>query len=452
MSNVIASSNTVAIIGTGQTGISIAHYLQGQNRHFMFVDTRQNPPNEALIAQCFPGVACQFGPLSNNSFDGVQTLYVSPGVDLKEPSIQAAIDNGTNIKGDIQLFVEQTDKPIVAITGSNGKSTVTTLIGEMLTAAGKNAVVGGNIGKPVLGLLENDTETDVYALELSSFQLETTQQLNADVAVLLNLSADHMDRYDRLEDYLLAKQRIFFGAKKVVVNRQDPLSRPPISQDMQVISFGLDVPDLNQFGVITDDGQEYLVWGLDKLLPVSALKIRGKHNVANALAALALGKAIDLPMPAMLEALQTFKGLPHRCQWVAEIDGIEFFNDSKGTNVGACIAAIEGLARNEKNIILIAGGEGKGADFNELAPALSQHVKHLVAIGTDGLLLEKVAKNDGVNTFCAKQLSEAVNTAKSCAEEGDIVLLSPACASFDMFDDYQDRGNQFCRIVEGLVQ
>ena len=455
MAELIASSELIAVIGLGETGFSIARYLKEKQLNFIMLDTRTSPPNAQQFAKEFPGVACEYGPLKMETLSHVTKIAISPGVDRKLSVIQQVINMGLPVVGDIQLFVDQKNQnqKLVAITGSNGKTTVTTLVGEMMQQAGKQIRVAGNIGTPVLDLLrdENHAQVEAFVLELSSFQLESTSTLNADIAVVLNISADHMDRYESLQDYHRAKQRIFFGAQTAVVNRQDPLSQPPLRNDLKVISFGLDKPDLKQFGLIEEDGETYLAQGLNKLLNTKDLKIRGSHNQANALAALAIGTAFNLSMDSMLRTLQSFAGLEHRCQYLGEIGGIEFFNDSKGTNVGATLAAINGLAENGKKIVLIAGGEGKDADFSVLQPAFRQHLRALVTIGRDAPLLSAVAKNAGIKSQHANSMSDAVNNAFNLAEIGDVVLLSPACASFDMFKNYSDRGEQFCRAVKGLM-
>ncbi len=453
MAGLIASSELIAVIGLGETGLSIARFLKEKNLNFIMLDTRTTPPNAEQFAKDFPGVACEFGPLKEDTLSQVSKIVIRPGVDRKLAAGQQAISNKVPVVGDIQLFIEQKaeEQKIVAITGSNGKTTVTTLVGEMMEQAGKQLKVGGNIGTPVLDMLSEGRKIDGYVLELSSFQLESTTQLNADVAVVLNVSADHMDRYDSFPEYHFAKQRIFFGAKTAVVNRQDPLSKPPMRSDLKVISFGLDKPDLGQFGVIEEEGEKHIALGLEKLMNAGELNIRGSHNLSNALAALAIGYGSNLPMQSMLKTLKNFSGLPHRCQYLGKKEGVEFFNDSKGTNVGATLAAIQGLAESGKKIVLIAGGDGKEADFSMLQNAFSQHLRALVNIGKDGPLLASVAKEAGVFTEQANSLEHSVERAFHHAQNGDLVLLSPACASFDMFKSYVDRGDQFCDLVKRLM-
>jgi UDP-N-acetylmuramoylalanine--D-glutamate ligase len=341
------------------------------------------------------------------------------------------------------------DKPVIAITGSNAKSTVTTLVGEMASAAGFTPGIGGNLGVPVLELLENP-KFDFFVLELSSFQLESTFSLKAKVATVLNISLDHMDRYDSLASYHQVKQRVYRHAEQLVINRQDFLTHPPLAKDATVLSFGNDRPDINSFGLVSSPEGDYLAYQFKKLMPVSELLIKGKHNHVNALAALALGFAAGFDMPSMLATLRQYKGLPHRCEHVATIDGVSYINDSKGTNVGATLAALDGFSTGKENIILIAGGDAKGADFSPLIAIVKQCVRHLVLIGQDAekiqLVLQDVTECERVSS-----LQHAVSKAKQYAQEGDVVLLSPACASFDMFSGFEDRGEQFIAIMEGLA-
>ncbi|MEX1032687.1 MAG: UDP-N-acetylmuramoyl-L-alanine--D-glutamate ligase [Cellvibrionaceae bacterium] len=450
MTQLIASSELTAVIGMGATGLSVARFLTEQKQRFIMFDTRQAPPNLERFKQEYVGTPYELGELSADSLSSVSRVVPSPGVSLREAAIQRALEKGIPVIGDIQLFVDQVATPVVAITGSNGKSTVTTLVGEMMKSAGRNVAVGGNLGRPALDLL-TESDIDSYVLELSSFQLETTTRLNAKVACILNVSADHMDRYRDLPDYHAAKQRIYFGAEKIVVNREDPLTQPPLRSDVDVCSFGLDKPDLKQFGLVEQQGELWLAFGLDSLMPVRELKLTGKHNAGNALAALAIGYQSGIPMAPMLETLRSFAGLPHRCQWVASKESVDFINDSKGTNAGATLAALHGLSRPPNKIVLIAGGDGKGADFTQLGAAIRQHVGALVSIGRDGDKIAAVAEHAGVPAFAAATMEEAVKLAFAKAKAGDAVLLSPACASFDMFDDYVDRGNRFITAVNEVV-
>jgi UDP-N-acetylmuramoylalanine--D-glutamate ligase len=345
------------------------------------------------------------------------------------------------------MFAKVASAPLVAITGSNAKSTVVTLVGEMAKEAGLRTAVAGNIGTPVLDLL-NDEPYEIYVLELSSFQLETTFNLNAAVATVLNMSPDHMDRYDSMQAYHRAKHRIFQGCRHVVVNRDDALTRPLLPATVNVTSFGLGPEDSRDFSVIDQNGKQYLAYERQPLLAVSELKIAGRHNVANALAALALGHSAGLEWEPMLAALRKFPGLPHRCQWVATVDGVPWYNDSKGTNVGASVAAITGLGATAR-VVLLAGGVGKGAKFTELAPVMRRFGKLAILFGEDADKIELVLAGV-VPVQRAASLEDAVNQARASAGAGDLVLLSPACASFDMFNNYEHRGQVFMDTVRAL--
>jgi len=351
--------------------------------------------------------------------------------------------------GDIDLFAREISAPVVAITGSNGKTTVTTLVGQMARDAGLKVAVGGNIGIPVLDLINPDVE--LYVLELSSFQLETCAELRPRAATVLNLSADHMDRYANMLEYHQAKHRIFRRAQVVVFNRDDSLTRPLVAKGTQQLSFGLAAPDLGHFGLLRSNQGAVLARGAQALLAADQLKIRGDHNVANALAALALGESVGLPLDSMVQTLSNFTGLAHRCQWVRNRDGVAWFNDSKGTNVGATLAAVDGLSSTlgqEGRIVLLAGGQGKGQSFSELKAPLQSKARAVILIGEDAQLI--ASQLDHQNTIIAQTLNEAVDIAATQASRGDLVLLSPACASFDMFRGYEDRGDQFVELVEGL--
>ncbi len=453
MSKLIASSHLTAIVGMGVTGISVARFLSRENKNFIMFDTRQEPENLQAFIQEFPDVPYVLGDLSDESLMNVNEIILSPGLDIKEPVLQKAIERGVSIVGDIQLFIDAIDKPLIAITGSNAKTTVTTLVGEMIAAAGKKVKVGGNIGVPALDLLGDPEEkTDFFVLELSSFQLETIRKTNAEVATILNLSADHMDRYAGLAEYHKAKQRIYFGAKKIVLNRDDPLTQPPIAANVKITSFGLSAPDIGHFGLIEESGTTYIAFGLKKLMSVSELKIVGQHNYENALAALAVVWSLGLEIEPALQVLRSFIGLPHRCQLVASVNGVVFINDSKGTNVGATLAAIEGLSSSNSRLVLIAGGEGKDANFKPLIPVFKEHVAALISIGRDASLLEDIAQQAGVVSQRADNLEQAVSLAYASCGKNDTVLLSPACASFDMFKNYLDRGEKFIAAVNDLVQ
>ena len=435
------------VVGLGKTGLSAVQYLSAQGYRVAVNDTRLTPPNVAEIPE---GVDCHFGGLDQDLLCRAEEIILSPGISPNEPELQAAQRAGVSIIGDIQLLRRATNLPIVAITGSNAKSTVTTLVGDMARDAGKRVAVGGNLGTPALQLLDNDPE--LIVLELSSFQLETTSHLNAAVAVVLNMSEDHLDRHGNMLAYHQAKHRIFQGCQRYVINRDDPLTRPLISDDTPCVSFGLNAPDMQQFGVLRDaDGTAWLARGRERLLKASLMKIKGNHNIANALSALALGEAVGLPLASMLETLQQFGGLPHRCQFVAEQAGVSFYNDSKGTNVGATLAAIEGLgaalAPQQQRLVVILGGVGKGQDFTPLRAALSRYARAVVLIGEDA---DKIASAIGeqIAQVHAATLADAIAQTRVLAQAGDAVLFSPACASFDMFLNYEERGAQFTALVQ----
>lgn len=444
----IATSKVKAIIGTGITGLSVARFLAAQGQAFVLMDTRTNPPNLDKVQKEFVGISIICGELDVHTLLACDEIIVSPGVAVATPAIEQAKAAGIPVVGDIELFVRAAKAPIVAITGSNAKSTVTTLVGEMAKAAGINVAVGGNLGTPALELLNDAVE--LYVMELSSFQLETVSMLNAKVATILNISADHLDRYENMRAYILAKLRVYFGAEHIVVNRKDVLTHPPLAAGVKPIYFGGNA-DFGSFGLLVRDGIEYLAKNLTPLMPARELKIRGRHNIDNALAALALGDAAGIPMEPMLSALKTFGGLRHRCEFVAEKNGVEFYNDSKGTNIGSTLAAIQGLARDPQQLIVILGGEGKGQDFSELVPALKSINSHVVLIGRDAPIIEK-AVTGATKITQASSMQDAVNKSLQLASAGDAVLLSPACASFDMFKNYEDRGEKFCLAVQELIE
>lgn len=434
----------VAVVGLGQTGLSCYRWLKKQGVTARLIDTREHLPVAQSLLSEDPTLDIRTGALNPEMFVGIEQIVLSPGLSLKDPVISQCIAAGVEVVGDIELFARLVEAPVVAITGSNGKTTVTTLLGEMAKRAGKKVAVGGNIGVPVLDLLsQNDFE--LYVLELSSFQLETTSSLKPVAAVVLNVSEDHMDRYHHMEDYSEAKQLIYHNAKFCVVNRDDErVVRMPCSG--KVVSFGLrDVVD-GQYGLLELYGEIYLAKGKQALLSVSELKLEGKHNWANALACLALGEKAGIDIDSMLDTLKEFSGLPHRVQRVAEQNGVLWINDSKATNVGACIAAVSGMSGP---VVLIAGGEGKGQDFEPLREVFEKHVKALILIGRDAPLIEKVAGT--AHVVRAMDMESAVSVAYEIAESGDTVLLSPACASFDMFNNYQHRGDVFVEAVNRML-
>ena len=446
--SLIASDQFRIVVGLGKSGMSLVRFLAQQGVRFAVADTRANPPELATLQRDYPEVEVRCGELDVDFLCRASELYVSPGLALATPALREAAARGVKMSGDIDLFTRHAKAPIVAITGSNAKSTVTTLVGEMAAAAGRQVAVGGNIGTPALDLLSDEVE--LYVLELSSFQLETTERLGAEVATCLNISEDHMDRYDGMAQYHLAKHRIFRGARQVVVNRDDALSRPLIADQVPCWTFGLGKPDFKRFGLIEEGGEKYLAFQFETLMPTAELKIRGAHNQSNALAALALGHAVGRPFEAMLQTLRRFAGLPHRCQWVRELHGVGYYDDSKATNVGAALAAIEGLGADiAGKLVLIAGGDGKGADFSALKAPVAKFCRAVVLLGRDA---EQIAEalDDAAPLLRVKTLDEAVQRCAELAQSGDAVLLSPACASLDMFKNFEERGRLFAQAAEGL--
>ncbi len=435
------------IVGLGQTGLSCAQFLCKQGAAVAVMDTRELPPALETLQQDHPEVLVHTGSLAAEWLQHADQIILSPGVDPRLPELQAAAKAGIEMIGDIELFARYADAPVIAITGSNGKSTVTTLVSLMAQLSGHKVATGGNLGTPALDLLD-EAPVDFYVLELSSFQLESVSSLNAFAAVVLNLSPDHLDRYNSVEDYQKAKQRIYQGNGVMVINRDDPIVAGMVDAQRQTIGFGLKQHDQQDFGVRQIDGQSWLCEGQYELMPVKDMKIAGQHNIANALAALALGSVMGLPMHTMLSALREFKGLPHRCRLVRERRGVRWYNDSKATNVGASIAAIEGLADNGE-LVLILGGVGKGQDFSGLTPVLKAHVYAAVLIGEAADEIAAIMPSN-VITETADSIKSAVNMAANLAKEGMQVLLSPACASFDMFLSYVDRGQQFEQAVREL--
>lgn len=438
------------VAGLGISGVSAVNFLHERGYQVAVTDSRTHPPGHDQIPA---GIQTSFGQLDTELLLQAEEIILSPGLAPQLPEIQQAIAKGIPVVGDIQLLRRATEVPIVAITGSNAKSTVTTLIGLMAKEAGKKVAVGGNLGRPALDLLKDQPE--LIILELSSFQLETTSLLNAEVAVVLNMSEDHLDRHGDMLGYHAAKHRIFQGVKKVVFNRDDALSRPLVPDAVPVQSFGLNAPDMNQYGVLRDtDGTLWLARGRERLLKSTEMYIQGTHNIANTLACLALGEAIGLPLNSMLKTLKSFKGLAHRCEYVDTVNNVRYYNDSKGTNIGATLAAIEGLgaaiAPRKGKVVVILGGQGKGQDFKALRAAVQQYVKTVVLIGEDALKIEQSIEGS-TEILKAATLQEAVQLCHAKADAEDVVLLSPACASFDMFKGYDDRGHQFVACVKALV-
>ena len=440
----------VLVLGLGETGLSALHWLERQGAILSAADSRDNPPNLESLIRRMPQVAVHTGVFKPEMFLNADLIVISPGVAISEPAVQTAIQAGITVIGDVELFAQyrSDSAKVIAITGANGKTTVTTLVGEMCKAAGLKTIIAGNIGLPVLEALMMEVP-DVYVLELSSFQLETTHSLVVDAATMLNLSEDHMDRYEHLQDYAVAKAHIFYHAKLQVLNRDDAwsmlMARPKLAQ----VTFGFSEQgfDHKDYGLKQVQGDTWLMDGEKELINVNDLKIAGLHNAANALAAVALCRGIGVDYAPIIQTLYNFKGLPHRVEWVANIDDVDYYDDSKGTNVGATCAALSGLPQK---IVLIAGGDGKGQDFTPLAPAVQANSRAVVLFGRDAALIEAVLLPTNIPLYQAADLPEAVNIAKKVAQTGDAVLLSPACASFDMFKNYVHRAEVFVAAVKRL--
>ncbi|MDZ4098631.1 MAG: UDP-N-acetylmuramoyl-L-alanine--D-glutamate ligase [Methylophilaceae bacterium] len=440
----------VMVLGLGDTGLSALHWLKGQGARLSVSDTREAPPGLKVVQEEMPEVSINLGTLQLDVLKAQDVLVVSPGVPLATPEIQQAIVAGVEVVGDVEIFAQfrPANAKVIAITGANGKSTVTTLVGEMCKAAGFKTVIAGNIGLPVLDTL-NDAAPDVYVLELSSFQLESTHSLKVDAATVLNLSEDHMDRYDGMAAYAAAKARIFQSGGVQVLNRQDAWSANMALAGRSVVTFGEDpAPTAQDFGLQQEAGDIWLTQGANNIIRSSELKIAGLHNAVNALAALALCRAIGLSNGALINVLRSFKGLPHRVEWAAEINGVAFYDDSKGTNVGATCAALHGLPQK---VVLIAGGDGKGQDFSPLAEPVKSNARAVVLIGRDASVIENALRSTGVPLLNANSLEDAVDMAFTAAQPGDAVLLSPACASFDMFRNYVHRAEVFCTAVRAMA-
>jgi UDP-N-acetylmuramoylalanine--D-glutamate ligase len=436
----------VLILGMGATGCSVARYLSGIGQRFAMADSLLNLPIADELRRDYPGVELTLGQGHDLDFEHFSEVIVSPGVPADLPLVLRAREAGVPLVGDIELFALKARNPVTAITGSNGKSTVAHLLTAMHQQAGQKVALGGNFGIPALDLI-TQPEVDHYVLELSSFQLETTSSLCPAAAVVLNISEDHMDRYQGLAEYARVKGGIYKDANVVVVNREDPAAYRLAPGDVRCISFGLDESHADdEYGIRESDGEPWLSCGTETLLAASSLRILGRHNWANALAALALGEASGLPREGMLKVLREYTGLPHRSQWVADFNGVTWLNDSKATNPGATLAALKGL---DRPVVLIAGGQGKGADFSVLREAIETQAKALILLGEDAQ--EMASKLSGAAPIVqVGSMAEALAQSASLAAAGDYVLLSPACASFDMFSGYAERGRVFMDLVREL--
>ena len=484
------AGQSVLVLGLGETGLSLARYLHAQGARVRVADSRAEPPGIKKLRSELPQVEVRprhggaepsgagagashllpqsagfasnvsevrCGAFTDELLQGIDRIAISPGVPLADPFVQRALARGIPVEGDIELLAQQinTVQPepkVIAITGANGKTTVTSMVGAMCAAVGLDTQMAGNISPAVLDALRErgNKQPQVWVLELSSFQLETTHTLNADAAVVLNVSEDHLDRYVDMDAYAAAKARIFQGEGVQVLNRDDARSMSMAIAGRRQVSFGLNPPTREQnWGITREGGSTWLMQGAQKVLRAEELQVSGLHNVANALAALALCRALDLPLAPLLDALRTFKGLPHRVQRVAEIAGITYYDDSKGTNVGATVAALQGMG---KPAVVILGGEGKGQDFAPLQEAVAQHARAVVLIGRDAPLIARALAGCGKPILHACDMEEAVCVATEQAQNGDAVLLSPACASFDMFRNYAHRAEVFVQAVHKLME
>ncbi|SER30955.1 UDP-N-acetylmuramoylalanine--D-glutamate ligase [Nitrosomonas sp. Nm51] len=451
----------VLVLGMGETGLSIAKWLARQSASVRVADSRASPPNTAALESLRPKVEICKGAFDDRIFDDIELIAMSPGVPMAEPHIQQAIARGVPVVGDMTLFqwalaLGTADYRIIAITGTNGKTTVTAMVGAMLKKAGFDVEVAGNIGPAVLGTLMRRLDSgdlpQVWVLEISSFQLELTAFLNADAATVLNLSEDHLDRYSCMQDYVMAKAGIFkhetHGAGVQVLNRDDVGSMAMAAVEKAQLTFGLNKPETPMdFGLVHSHDDVWLAEGDMLLMKTSDLGVNGMHNAANALAALALCRALQVPADALVSALREFKGLPHRMEKVTVLGDVTFIDDSKSTNVGATVAALNGL---QPRVVLIAGGDGKGQDFSPLQDAVARHVRAVVLIGRDADKIAKAIDGGGVPVLFATTMQEAVQKSFLLAQRHDVVLLSPACASYDMFRNYMHRARVFVAAVRAL--
>ena len=446
------------VVGLGKTGASCLRYFAKHGIAAAATDSRRSPPGLAELGPLARTLDIRLGAFDLSLLDGASQVLMSPGVSLDEPIARAARARGIEVLGDVELFARAVHAPVIGITGTNGKSTVTSLVAAMASAAGRRVLAGGNLGTPALDLLDQPVP-DLYVLELSSFQLETTTSLNLVAAVVLNVTADHMDRYATVLDYARAKERIFARAATVVRNADDPLvmemggaasrgaaNRREANRAPKVVTFSTQRTDAD-YCLLRDGTRTYLCRHGAAVFEMARMKISGLHNAANALAALALGDAAGLPLAAMLQALENFPGLPHRSAWVADFRGVRYVDDSKGTNVGATLAAVDGMPGP---LVVIAGGVSKGQDFAPLAAAFRGKVRHAVLIGQDAGDVER-ALAGVVSSERAASMQDAVAAATRAAQPGDTVLLSPACASLDMFRDYGHRGDVFAAAVRALT-
>ena len=431
------------VLGLGATGMSIARYLRRNDLDAIFFDTREEPPGVAALNDIWPDAELLLGDVKLPK--KINRVIASPGIPDSHPLVQSARKAKLEVISDIELFARDAEAPFIAVTGSNGKSTVSTLLFHMCRAAGLDVYAGGNLGEPALDLLENE-QPDIYVLELSSFQLQRTEKLPVEVAVLLNISPDHLDWHADINEYCSSKYRVYREAKAAVINRADESVADYVKKIKSVISFGLDEPEDGHYGIRKLDGEVFLARGETLLLSTRDLALFGLHNQANALAALAVGELVGIEISAMLQVLIEFPGLPHRMQFVSRVGAVDFVNDSKATNVAAAAASINSV---DSMLVLIAGGVGKGADFTDLATAMEIKLRAAVLIGEDA---EKIS--DALDTvmpvYFATDMEDAVQQAAAYAESDDTVLLAPACASLDQYKNYAARGDAFIEAVGAL--
>lgn len=426
----------VTVIGLGKTGLSCVDFLLKKQANVRVMDTRTKPSGVEQLAENIP---LHTGGLNQEWLLSSDLIVISPGLALKTPEIQTALQQGVDVVGDIELFCREVNKPIIAITGSNGKSTVTSLVSEMAKADGLNVGMGGNIGISALSLLER--EYDLYVLELSSFQLETTYSLKATAATVLNVSEDHMNRYVDLEEYRQAKLRIYANCHTAVVNAEDPLTQEDDKQSAQVqLNFGEHHAD---YWLKTENGKQFLMAKDELSLPCDEIKLAGRHNYMNALASIALAQAAGIKTQGILTALRTFNGLEHRFQSVHFANGVRWINDSKATNVGSTVAALTGL-HIEGRLHLLLGGDGKGADFSELEKLINKPDIFCYCFGQDGKQLAELSRQSRL----FDTMEQAVEALRPLLQAGDLVLLSPACASLDQFVSFEKRGEAFVRLAK----
>ena len=431
------------VLGLGATGLSVARYLRRNDIDAVFADSRDEPPGLDDLEKEWPDAEVLLGASKLQKSAG--RIIVSPGIADSDPVLKAARKAKLEVISDIELFAREAKAPFVAITGSNGKSTVTTLLYYMCRAAGHSVLAGGNLGEPALDLLNQD-EPDFYVLELSSFQLQRTESLPAEAAILLNISPDHLDWHASEDEYRESKYRIFREARAAVINRADDESASRVKKIKSVISFGLDEPGEDQYGIRSEEGVNYLARGEQLLIATTELKMYGLHNQANALAALAAGELMGLELPAMLQVLNEFPGLPHRMQFVIRVGAVDYINDSKATNVAAAVASIDSV---DSTLVLIAGGDSKGGEFDDLVAAVENKLRAAILIGKDAAKISD-ALDTVMPVYFAQDMDDAVAQAAFYAESDDTVLLAPACASLDQYDNYAARGDAFCRAAKAL--